>query len=59
MNQPLPQIDFEDQIENEFHLKTKYPVNSKSKHLRDIIKYHSAHYYKIKQDVHKNKSKYL
>ena len=53
------QIDFEDQIENEFHLKTKYPVNSKSKSLHDIIKYHSAHYYKIKQDVHKNKSKYL
>ncbi len=52
-------IDFEDKIETDFNLKTKYPINSKSKRLNDIIKYHSAHYYRIKQDVHKNKSKYL
>ncbi len=53
------QIDFEDQVETDFHLKTNYVKNSKSKRLNDIIKYHSAHYYRIKQDVHKNKSKYL
>ncbi len=53
------QIDFEDQVETDFHLKTNYVKNSKSKRLHDIIKYHSAHYYRIKQDVHKNKSKYL
>ncbi len=52
-------IDFEDIVENEFYLKFKYPINPKSKSLHDIIKYHSANYYKIKQDVHKNKSKYL
>ncbi len=52
-------IDIENQMENEFYLKTKYPVHSNSKSLNEIIKYHSAHYYRIKQDVHKNKSKYL
>jgi hypothetical protein len=57
------QIEFENQIENDFYLKTKHVIlcenKNKSKRLCDIIKYHSAHYYKIKQDVHKNKSKYL
>lgn len=52
-------IDFEDVIEKEFYLKTKYSKNLKSKSLYDIIKYHSSKYYQIKQDVHKNKSKYL
>ncbi len=52
-------LDFEDILENEFYLKFKYPINSKSKSLHDIVKYHSNEYYKIKQDIHKNKSKYL
>lgn len=52
-------LDFEDVVENEFYLKFKYPTNPKSKSLHDIMKYHSANYYKIKQDVHKNKSQYL
>lgn len=52
-------IDFEDIIENEFYLKFKHQINNKSKSLHDIMKYHSANYYKIKQDVHQNKSKYL
>lgn len=50
-------IEFEDMIENDFYLKTKREIQCKS--LYEIIKIHSAHYYKIKQDVHKNKSKYL
>ncbi len=52
-------LDFEDKVENEFYLKFKHPTNPKSKSLHDIIKYHSANYYKIKQDVHKNKLQYL
>lgn len=52
-------LDFEDKVENEFYLKFKHPRNPKSKSLHDIIKYHSVNYYKIKQDVHKNKGQYL
>lgn len=52
-------IDIENQIENDFYLKFKHHTNPKSKSLNDIIKYNSLHYYKMKQDVHKNKSKYL
>lgn len=50
-------IDFEDMVENEFYLKFKHQINSKSLH--DIMKYHSINYYNIKKDVHKNKLKYL
>lgn len=52
-------IDIENQIENDFYLKFKHHTNPKSKSLHDILKYNSLHYYKMKQDVHKNKSKYL
>ncbi len=52
-------IDFEDKVEDEFYIKFKYPINCKSKRLYNIIKNHSANYYKIKQDMHKNKLKYL
>ncbi len=49
-------IDFDDMIENDYYLKNKHEIQGKSLH--EIIKIHSAHYYKIKQDVHQNKSKY-
>ncbi len=50
-------IDFEDIIEDEYGLKTV--KNNCSKNLYDIIKNNSSHYYNIKQDIHKNKKKYL
>ena len=46
-------IDFEDVVEDEFYLRFKYPENNKSKSLHNIIKYHSANYYKIKENIHK------
>lgn len=52
-------IDFEDAIENDFYIKMKNNSNNKSKSLQQIIKNNSAHYYQIKQDIHKNKLQYL
>ena len=52
-------IDFEDAIENDLYIKIKNNPNNKSKSLQQIIKNNSAHYYQIKQDIHKNKSQYL
>ncbi len=50
-------MDFEDFIYEDYGLKLN--ETSKSKSFASIIKYHSAKYYRIKQDIHKNKSQYL